>query len=135
MGSIKDSSYIRIKIIGTHDNCWSSNLDFNIKLVNFQIIGGYVRSTLFVPKYKRRNTLKLLRDYYKVFVINAYQDFSSGSLITITKNLRNTSILNILYNYSVIFLNNQYLSNGKEIWEFVVSREMYDEVIKKWRSN
>lgn len=28
-------------------------------------------------------------------------------------------------------MNNQYLSNGKEIWEFVVSREMYDEVIKK----
>ncbi|BDB99435.1 helix-turn-helix domain-containing protein [Saccharolobus caldissimus] len=131
MDKVRNSPYLKVKIIGTHDNCWSNKLDFNIKLINFQVIGGYVRSTLLVPRFKRRKTLKLLKDYYRIFIINNYQDFSSKSLITITKDLRDFSILNTLYKYPTIFLNNQYLNDGKEVWEFVTFSSVYNEIINE----
>jgi|GEM_PF-413208 len=121
--------YIHIKLSGIHDNCWSNNYEVKTKVFYYQLVWPYMRVNMIVPGNKRRIVIEEYKKFHKTFIINSMQKYRKSYLISVTKDIKETSILNLLGNRGAIFISEE-TWNGMEHWDFAVPVKLKNDIIK-----
>ncbi|AOL17438.1 hypothetical protein BFU36_12755 [Sulfolobus sp. A20] len=122
---------VLLKVNGTHENCWSTEIWYNVKLIHYHKIndGSYVKIILLVPKEYKRHFISLMNRFYKTVTINSIQyNDKANVLISIIKRLRPNSIFNLIERYAAMFIEED-ISDFKESWSIVIPTNLKEDFI------